>query len=153
MEYIKMFKNISQFEDFKNSSEWITPNVSYMVETTKCNFQPYVKPPYQLTWPVELINGDNGEKGIALYNYLVENYTPTPDNPYCFFDDILHLEIDKYVTHYHTGQNMLYWVDAYHYRDDNGGRVNFPCSYVLHPGNKILNWDLYPDGRCDVYYD
>ena len=45
MKYIKKFEKVSQFEDFKNSSEWITPNVSYVAETSKCNFQPYTPPP------------------------------------------------------------------------------------------------------------
>lgn len=44
MKYLKKFENTSQFEDFKKSSEWITPNVSYVVETSKCSFQPYVAP-------------------------------------------------------------------------------------------------------------
>lgn len=45
MKYLKKFEKISQFEGFKNSDEWITPNVSYVVETSKCNFQPYTPPP------------------------------------------------------------------------------------------------------------
>lgn len=44
MKYLKKFENTSQFEDFKKSSEWITPNVSYVIETSKCNFQPYTPP-------------------------------------------------------------------------------------------------------------
>ena len=49
MKYLKKFEKISQFEDFKNGSEWITPNVSYVVETSECNFQPYVPPPPEPT--------------------------------------------------------------------------------------------------------
>ena len=48
MKYIKKFEKISQFEDFKNGSEWITPNVSYIVENKGCKFQPYIPPPQKI---------------------------------------------------------------------------------------------------------
>ena len=48
MKYLKKFETTSQFDDFKNGSEWITPNVSYIVEANNVNFQPYVPPPILL---------------------------------------------------------------------------------------------------------
>lgn len=48
MKYIKKFEKISEFENFKNGSEWITPNVSYIVENKGCKLQPYVKPVYTM---------------------------------------------------------------------------------------------------------
>ena len=47
MKYLKKFETTSQFDDFKNGSEWITPNISYIVEQSSLNFQPYVPPPPQ----------------------------------------------------------------------------------------------------------
>ena len=49
MKYIKLFEKSFEYDNFRNSSEWITPNVSYVVEASKCNFQPYVKPAYTMT--------------------------------------------------------------------------------------------------------
>lgn len=67
MKYIKKFEKVSQFEDFKNSSEWITPNVSYVVEMSKCNFQPYIPPP---TMAGDVAYWDGSKvKTISLDNY------------------------------------------------------------------------------------
>ena len=44
MKYLKKFEKTSEYDDFKNGSEWVTPNVSYIVEHSSLNFQPYVPP-------------------------------------------------------------------------------------------------------------
>lgn len=45
MKYLKQFANESDYQAFKESEEYITPNVSYVVENSGVSFSPYVAPP------------------------------------------------------------------------------------------------------------
>ena len=45
MKYLKKFEKSSEYDDFKISDKWVTPNISYIVEQSSLNFQPYVPPP------------------------------------------------------------------------------------------------------------
>ena len=42
MKHLKQFANESDYQAFKESGEYITPNVSYVVENTGVMFNPYV---------------------------------------------------------------------------------------------------------------
>lgn len=44
MKYLKYLQTTSDFESFKNSEDYILPNVSYVVETEGVSFEPYVPP-------------------------------------------------------------------------------------------------------------
>ena len=45
MKYIKKFQKSLEYDNFRNSSSWLTPNVSYIVENGRVNYHPYVPPP------------------------------------------------------------------------------------------------------------
>lgn len=45
MKYLKYLQTTNDFESFKNSQDYILPNVSYVVETEGVSFEPYVPPP------------------------------------------------------------------------------------------------------------
>lgn len=45
MKYLKYLQTTNDFESFKNSEDYILPNVSYVVETEGVSFEPYVPPP------------------------------------------------------------------------------------------------------------
>lgn len=45
MKYLKYLQTANDFELFKNSEDYILPNVSYVVETEDVSFEPYVAPP------------------------------------------------------------------------------------------------------------
>lgn len=42
MKYLKYLQTANDFESFKNSEDYILPNVSYIVETEGVSFEPYV---------------------------------------------------------------------------------------------------------------
>lgn len=42
MKYLKYLQTITDFELFKNSDEYITPNVSFIEETKVVNYEPLV---------------------------------------------------------------------------------------------------------------
>lgn len=42
MKYLKYLQTTNDFESFKNSENYILPNVSYVVETKGVSFEPYV---------------------------------------------------------------------------------------------------------------
>ena len=44
--YIKIFNNHSEYEAFKASEDYITPNVSYCISENEVHYNPYVKPPF-----------------------------------------------------------------------------------------------------------
>jgi hypothetical protein len=43
MKYLKHFEELSAYEAYKNSEDYILPNVSYIVETEDVSFEPYVQ--------------------------------------------------------------------------------------------------------------
>lgn len=51
MKYLKYLQTANDFESFKNSENYILPNVSYVVETEGVSFEPYVEPPFEIEIP------------------------------------------------------------------------------------------------------
>ena len=45
MKYLKYLQTTNDFESFKNSENYILPNVSYVVENEGVSFNPYVELP------------------------------------------------------------------------------------------------------------
>jgi hypothetical protein len=72
MWYLKRFQTNADYQAFKNGDEWTTPNVSAIEENSGVVFEP------PSIFPCYLNVGENGEKGIALYNFLVEQYNLNP---------------------------------------------------------------------------
>ena len=70
--YIKVFETTADYQQFMGGGEVPLPNVSYIRETNNCNYTPKKK--IELTFPVTLVLGDNGEIGRQLYSYLVKKY-------------------------------------------------------------------------------
>ena len=44
MKYLKKFNVASEYDVFKESEGYILPNVSYVVENERVNFNPYIPP-------------------------------------------------------------------------------------------------------------
>ena len=44
MKYLKYFETEAAYEAYKNGSEFVLPNVSFVVENTGVAFNPYVAP-------------------------------------------------------------------------------------------------------------
>lgn len=69
MKYLKTFSTESEYQAFKDGDDWVTPNVSTIDENNSVVFEAIPS-----MFPCYLNVGENGEKGIALYNFLVEQY-------------------------------------------------------------------------------
>ena len=67
MKYLKLFNQASEYEAFKVGDEYVTPNVSYVVENTSVKFNPN-------TIVVEPLNLKIGEKYPELLSLLQELY-------------------------------------------------------------------------------
>lgn len=81
MKYLTEFQTIADYQAFKNSSDWVTPNVSIIKENVSGNgsniiFEKFVNTDDSITFPVYLVEGDNGQLGIDVYNYLQIKYNP-----------------------------------------------------------------------------
>lgn len=48
MKYLKYLQTANDFESFKNSTNYVTPNVSYIVETEDVSFEPYVESSFKM---------------------------------------------------------------------------------------------------------
>lgn len=72
MKYLKKFQTNADYQTFKGSSDYVTPNLSAIVESTPVIIFNSVH--FQLQFPITLIEGENGELGTALYDYLLEKY-------------------------------------------------------------------------------
>lgn len=72
MKYLKEFNNISEYNQFKSGSDYITPNVSYTVDTNEVFYNPFIDTTlhvYAVSATGELIDyntADNTAKGVAI---------------------------------------------------------------------------------------
>lgn len=66
MKYLKYLQTTNDFESFKNSEDYILPNVSYVVETEGVSFEPYIPP----------LGVDSIPDGASIYGIDGRFYTP-----------------------------------------------------------------------------
>lgn len=71
MKYLKKFKTNTDYQAFKVSDNWATPNVSVTEENTEIYYNPI-----GLSFPVTLVEGTTSENGRLLYEYICNNYEP-----------------------------------------------------------------------------
>lgn len=76
MKYLKKFQTNADYQAFRGGGDWITPNVSIITEDDTIVFEPFVNTNNSITFPVYLVEGDNGQLGIDVYNYLQIKYNP-----------------------------------------------------------------------------
>jgi hypothetical protein len=55
---------------------YVTPNICYIEENEGLVFKPEIIENNTLQFPVYLVEGDNGQLGIDVYNYLQIKYNP-----------------------------------------------------------------------------
>jgi hypothetical protein len=67
MKYINKFSTNTDYQTFKGSSYWVTPNISYIEEEKKCKYN--VK---KLAFT--LSRGHNGDNGVYIFNLLFNKY-------------------------------------------------------------------------------
>lgn len=72
MKYLKKFQTNADYQAFKVSSNWVTPNVSVTEDNTIIYYNPI---PPQL-FPLTLVEGETSENGRLLYEYICNNYEP-----------------------------------------------------------------------------
>ena len=137
MKYIRRFKTSSDYEVFKNGSDWITPNIVYINENSNLYLQPYVNDGEEsgggsnLTFPITLVEGDNGEIGISVYQYILTKGT-----------DTVHLS-DKeiiYITHHNKTEIASDW----YYTDGSLGYIEASLQNAYYVS-------LYENGHTDVW--
>ena len=75
MKYIKRFSKVSDYEAFKGGGEYITPNISLIDDGKRVYSEKKASSDNILTFPITLVEGDNGQMGIDLWNYILENAT------------------------------------------------------------------------------
>lgn len=131
MKYLKKFSTESEYQTFKNSDDWVKPNLSAIVEPSPVIIFNGVH--FNLQFPVTLIEGENGELGIALYNFLLEKYGTVTSHQTVPETFILHLE-NYGVVNEVTSNKISTEINGY-------------CLY--HSGGAA--WVLYPNG--DLHYD
>ena len=59
----------------KGGGEYITPNISLIDDGKRVYSEKKVSSDNILTFPITLVEGDNGQMGIDLWNYILENAT------------------------------------------------------------------------------
>lgn len=128
MKYLKKFSTESEYQTFKNGDDWATPNVSTIDETIRVVYEPI--PPM---FPCYLNVGENGEKAVAVYNYLLEKYGNVTTHQTVPETFILNLE----------GYDVANEVTSNTISTEKNGY----CLY--HSGGAA--WVLYPNG--ELHYD
>ena len=73
MIYLKHFNYDDDYWAFRESEEFILPNVSYAVDTDTVYYNPLVTIP-ELTFPIYLELGEQGQLGVDVFTYLTLKY-------------------------------------------------------------------------------
>lgn len=90
MKYLKKFQTNADYQTFKGSSDYVKPNLSAIVESTPIIIFNSVH--FNLQFPVTLIEGENGELGVALYEYLNKKYGTVSNHLIVDETFIIHIE-------------------------------------------------------------
>lgn len=129
MKYINKFSTNADYQLFTEDVGYVTPNICYVEETEGLVFKPEIIESNTLQFPVYLVEGDNGQLGIDLYNYLVINFPKDTT-----FITIPCLE-------YNIGQIIL----------NNWGNIDSLIKLSTEYGNTfILNNDLLSVEGCSI---
>lgn len=98
MKYLKYFEEVSAYEAYKNGSDYVLPNVSYVEENDIIFYESESEKPIpQIQFPITIIsnlnneiNEDNIENVKALYQYLdykLSNAGITDNSEDLYMDD------------------------------------------------------------------
>ena len=60
MKYLKYLQTTNDFESFKNSEDYVLPNVSYIVETEGVSYEPAPPPPPRGILPGDIVFYNDG---------------------------------------------------------------------------------------------
>lgn len=140
MKYIKKFNNLSDYETFKGGEDWITPNVSSIVENTSAKFEPVQIPvtfyigdysytaPYSMTWKQAI---DNPELIISHNNdeYYGNDFIADP-GANCNIDTTLYYNentneiMETYcIDCFHVGLGNCLGTENIYLCDENGNKI------------------------------
>ena len=133
MKYLKKFQTNADYQAFKNGDDWVKPNLSAIVESSPVIIFNSVH--FNLQFPVTLIEGENGELGVALYNYLLEKYGTVTGHQTVPETFILH--IDNFGVVNEVTSNQIATEPNGYCLYHGGG-----SAWVLYPNGK-LQWDSY----------
>lgn len=129
MKYLKYFEELSTYEAYKNGSDYVLPNVSYIKETKGVSYEPAV-----MDYPDILLQEGNtypdvGARLSQMFNKYMEKYNRT----------IIQAPYD--------GPNMTAQFEIYlDYEWSDGEILNLIGFNKLDP-----NGNLIPDGSIDIY--
>lgn len=101
-----------------------------------------------INWPVELVQGDNGQKGIDLYNFFKRKY---PYGGNGTIEEAVGLGLDSYVTHYHTDINKLVKAMSF---SSYSNILEF-TNHIAVDGtsSSIIMWSINENGNVGITYD
>jgi hypothetical protein len=137
MKYLKYFEQASAYEAYKTSSDYVTPNVSYIEDTKGVKYNPasfetkniictYIIDEYSVNTPIKLIHNDgclNWDDSEKKYPIIIDG-TPITDDDIADWNDGL-----KYVfssTGIHTVEYIPYTFEV----EENGESfISFETGY------------------------
>ena len=129
MKYLKKFQTNADYQAFKGTNDWITPNISLIEEG-----KPIVI--YNIA-PVTLIEGENGELGIALYKYLNAKYGTVSTHLTVDETFILHIETAGFENEI-TSNQISSEIDGYCLCHTGGS------AFILTPTGKLYYYSYEP---------
>lgn len=141
MKYLKAFKTQSDYIDFKtDGSDWVVPSVYFIKDNREIVFNPKEEDGGSgLTFPVTLVEGDNGKLGVDLYNWVSDYFLSTGDGM-MFLQSNQELFVDF------NGNKMLItrlWSGAHQY----GYKIQLWQNY---DDDYHLGW-LCEDGSVEIW--
>ena len=110
MKYLKYLQTSNDFESFKNSEDYVLPNVSYVVETKEVSFDPYIPP-----LGVDSIPNEASIYGIDGRFYTPEEWVKSGNSnedavgvAFCKLNNDGTYECPPFVIHPSEGANLKY---------------------------------------------
>lgn len=98
MKHLKKFQTNSDYQTFKGSSDWITPNISVIVEDDTIMFEPFTDVVSLITFTINRVEY-RAEEGMTFYDWAMSEYYDdlcrlTISGAYDLKDDIINLNIN-----------------------------------------------------------
>ena len=97
MKYLKYFEQASAYDAYKNGSDFVLPNISYIEESNSVEFNPYVIEKNIIHFVLNNINCE-AEEGMTFKEWIFSDYFDI-NNPY-HLDDGYSDNIRDYITEY-----------------------------------------------------
>lgn len=130
MKYLKKFQTNADYQAFKSSNDYITPNVSVITKDDTIVFEPFVVPAAVFTFTV---NGNQyqAEEGMTWQQFVDSEYNTVNELGDKSFKDVGTIQYGEVCWEYNPDGIEYYTEYMDVYKNDFAGGILFSDEYII----------------------